>query len=73
MSFLGKNKKDLLDYGWLEIFINNKKLTEINQIERALKEIKLFCQEKPSENYISILIDGKEKSIKVNKVQIKSG
>lgn len=73
LSLLGKNKKVLLDYGWLEIFINNKKLTEINEIERALKEIKLFYQEEPRENYISILIDGKEKSFKVNKVQTKSG
>lgn len=73
LSLLGKNKKDLLDYGWLEIFINNKKLTEINEIEKALKEIKLFYQEEPRENYISILIDGKEKSFKVNKVQTKSG
>lgn len=73
LSLLGKNKKDLLDYGWLEIFINNKKLTEINEIETALKEIKLFYQEDSSENYISISIDGKEKSFKVNKIQIKSG
>lgn len=73
LSLLGKNKKDLLDYGWLEIFIKNKKLTEINEIETALKEIKLFYQEDSSENYISISIDGKEKSFKVNKIQIKSG
>lgn len=73
LSLLGKNKKDLLDYGWLEIFINNKKLTEINEIETSLKEIKLFYQEDSCENYISISIDGKEKSFKVNKIQIKSG
>lgn len=73
LSLLGKNKKDLLDYGWLEIFINNKKLTEINEIETALKESKLFSPEDSSENYISISINGKEKNFKVNKVQIKSG